>query len=620
MIAKRTAATLLALFGLILVTHAGAGCGGGDSSTQPDTEAGADGTTADGPTVSHTCGNGVVEPPEECDNGAAMNINGSGCENDCTFTCIAGNPMRDHCDDGNACNGTETCGTDHKCAPGTPLGQGASCATGKFCVAGNCVPGSCGDGVVESPEECDDGNSTNGDGCDNDCKFSCLSTDPTRNCTPADACAGQGTCSSMHTCTPGTPLGDGTACGPSGMMEICKAGICIPPKCGNGVIDPGEQCDPPNGTTCSATCQLITPVVCGDGKIGGTEQCDDGNLFDLDGCDSTCNYEVVSRMTSVSIQGTAGPSFCMPATNRLGAQSITGTALSQLNTPLQTGIDDGTTNIMTQFLALKDLTGVAGSGFSVGVLSAKTDPAKGAWPSGNPIDWWFFAAHTTVSMGLPTGVLAGNLAARNLTAGPSNVSLTLLLGGSPAVLQMRNATLAATIDGTPAPNVPAPPPAQLAPGLTVFQQITGSGTNQGLCGNITVDSLAQIPIPQVLTTGASACGTCAASRTYTYCGAGNPVGPNCNSLLDALVGGCQAVLCLVTAINPEQPDVPSGAAINPLALGANNKVPASQSTGDLDAYSSYLKFDANRAHFTGQDCAVTADCQTGKTCTANKCQ
>ncbi|MFH1109898.1 MAG: S8 family serine peptidase, partial [Planctomycetota bacterium] len=55
-----------------------------------------------------------------------------------------------------------------------------------------------------------------------------------------------------------------------------------PPVCGNGIVEPGEECDPPNGTTCNATCQFVT---CGDGVVEGNEQCDppDG-LF----CDSTC--------------------------------------------------------------------------------------------------------------------------------------------------------------------------------------------------------------------------------------------------------------------------------------------------------------------------------------------
>jgi hypothetical protein len=227
-----------------------------------------------------------------------------------------------------------------------------------------------------------------------------------------------------------------------------------------------------------------------------------------------------------------------------------------------------------------------------------------------------------VQNGLPTGLLTnGNLVARQLTAGPSDVSLTLVLGGSPALLEMRSAQVAATLDGTPAPNVPAPPPAQLASGLTVFQQVTGSGTGQGLCGNITVESLAQIPIPQALTTGASNCEACGAtSHTYTYCGMGMPVGPNCNSLLDALVGGCKVVLCAIDVINPEQPDVPASGTVAPLSLGAGNKVPATQWTGDKDAYSSYIQFNGERAHFTSQTCTTNTDCQTGLTCQTNVCK
>ena len=42
--------------------------------------------------------------------------------------------------------------------------------------------------------------------------------------------------------------------------------------CGNGVIEAGETCDPPNGTTCSATCQTIggTGGTTGTGGVAGT--------------------------------------------------------------------------------------------------------------------------------------------------------------------------------------------------------------------------------------------------------------------------------------------------------------------------------------------------------------
>jgi hypothetical protein len=60
--------------------------------------------------------------------------------------------------------------------------------------------------------------------------------------------------------------------------------------------------------------------------------------------------------------------------------------------------------------------------------------------------------------------------------------------------------------------------------------------------------------------------------------------------------------------------------VTPLTLGANNKVPGATTANDQDGYSSFFTFTANRAHFTGESCAITADCQTGKTCTAGVCQ
>jgi cysteine-rich repeat protein len=56
------------------------------------------------------------------------------------------------------------------------------------------------------------------------------------------------------------------------------------PGCGNGVLDPGEQCD--GGEGCSPAC---APHVCGDGYIGPGEQCDDaGANGDDQSCTSAC--------------------------------------------------------------------------------------------------------------------------------------------------------------------------------------------------------------------------------------------------------------------------------------------------------------------------------------------
>jgi len=91
----------------------------------------------------------------------------------------------------------------------------------------------CGNDSTEPGESCDDGNATDGDGCDTNCTVS---------------------------------------------------------ACGNGVVAPGEECDDGNltdGDACTAACAV---AVCGDGIVRvGFEQCDDGNHTDGDGCDASCH-------------------------------------------------------------------------------------------------------------------------------------------------------------------------------------------------------------------------------------------------------------------------------------------------------------------------------------------
>ncbi len=172
---------------------------------------------------------------------------------------------------------------------------------------GNHIP----NGTKLTPEECDDGNSTNNDGCSMFCKietgYTCSGTTPSvcyicgngvrvsaEECDDGDTTAGDG-CS--DTCTIET---DYTCSGAVGAISICTAGAC-----GNGTRGSFEDCDDGNATAgygCSATCTVETGFsctgavgatsvcssACGDGAKAASEQCDDGNASNTDSCLTTC--------------------------------------------------------------------------------------------------------------------------------------------------------------------------------------------------------------------------------------------------------------------------------------------------------------------------------------------
>src|SRR5690606_3456954 len=216
------------------------------------------------------CGNGRFEPEnpngEQCDDG--NNIDGDGCSATCELEAF--------CGDGVVGPGEE-CDYNASGGGATPPEFGATCSSGCFwqycgnsvidpgeqCDAGmmssvdcrgpgqsdsspDCTIPGCGDGIVDNGEECDDGTT-----CQNG-----------TSCQSASDCAG---------------IGNGTCQQRSG--DGCNNFCLIEPSCGNGIVEPGEECDndlgspPLSGDGCSSTCQLEG---CGNGVVEPAEECDPG--------------------------------------------------------------------------------------------------------------------------------------------------------------------------------------------------------------------------------------------------------------------------------------------------------------------------------------------------------
>ena len=244
------------------------------------------------------CGDGNLDTAfgETCDLGSdegGVSLNTAtydGCTPECKIAPHCGDgivqPGKEACDDGNTTDGDG-------CSATCVREEGWLCpATG-----GTCKQLECGNGILAAGEGCDDGNLTVGDGCDTTCRpelgYKCIGYNA-----------------------------DCKEC-------VAKGVQCMKISYGDGVldIDGYEACDDHNlvdGDGCSSTGQVEAGYVCpkagercvartcGDSILAFGEECDDGNTVSDDGCSSRCKSEPGWRCPtpgSACVRGTCGDGY-----------------------------------------------------------------------------------------------------------------------------------------------------------------------------------------------------------------------------------------------------------------------------------------------------------------------
>ena len=244
------------------------------------------------------CTDGSQCPSGVCKNGRCVlpctdnNECPSGlCQNGRCVSCSFNEQCQTNLCQNGACN---VCTGSQQCSGGAC--QNGACTPANL-IATNLVASApvCGNGILEAREECDDTNRRDGDGCNESCLLEV------------------GIC------------GDGKV--EKLMGEQCEASTfdytlpydctnCrfVSRSCGDGKLDPGEECDRglQNSTSPNAACRPDCSLSrCGDGIRDGGEECDDGNYVGGDDCDRYCK----NAMTSSTLVADAIP-YATPQTHQ----------------------------------------------------------------------------------------------------------------------------------------------------------------------------------------------------------------------------------------------------------------------------------------------------------------
>ena len=192
------------------------------------------------------CGDMIVSAGEDCDDG--NDVDGDTCPGDCKYACTTDA----QCDDGNSCSIDKCDLAKHVCAPKTAVAKGTGCVLpttdAGVCNGTSCTAATCGNGVRELTEECDDGNVNDADGCKSDCTFTCKANS---DCDDKNACNGVEKCdTTTHKCVAGVAkvCNDGVAC--TSDRCVVSTGLCATALIDNDGDGFASKALGPCGTDC----------------------------------------------------------------------------------------------------------------------------------------------------------------------------------------------------------------------------------------------------------------------------------------------------------------------------------------------------------------------------------
>ena len=161
----------------------------------------------------------------------------------------------------------------------------------------------CGDGALETFESCDDGNTTDGDGCSSTCVIeeTCNGVDDDLDGSVDNGFAdtdadGTADCVDEEECDGVDNNGDGSIDEDFADTDGDGTADCVDTEDCDGVDNNGDGLTDEDFADTDgdgiADCVEVEVVVCGDGTWdSGTEECDDGNSVSGDGCDASCVIE-----------------------------------------------------------------------------------------------------------------------------------------------------------------------------------------------------------------------------------------------------------------------------------------------------------------------------------------